>query len=263
MSLKLTKTKLISFLFSMLDKGEISFSVFNYLHNKKCRTHIHYLLPKIHKGKTPQPGRPIISAVNSDTENISKFIDHFLNPCATRVQSYIKGPTDFLNILEDLGSIPANSCLVTLDVTLLYTNIGNAQGLFAANEALESFRPNPNVKPSNKPLIQLMEFVLIKDNFTFYSVPYLQIAGTSMGTKMVPSYASVFQGQFEDDFIYTYPTQPLVWKCFIDNCFCIWTGSRESLDWFIHYLNTCDLNIKFTCELLQDIVHFLDTTVYH
>ena len=134
------------------------------------------------------------------------------------------------NILEDLGPVPANSWLVTLDVTLWYTTIGNTHGVLATKEAWDRFRLKPGVTPSKKSLIQLMEFVLTKYNFTFIGIPYILIAGTSMDTKMSPSYTNVFMGQFEDDFVYPYSTQALVWKCFKDNWVCIWTGLRESLD---------------------------------
>ena len=66
-----------------------------------------------------------------------------------------------------------------------------------------------------------------------------------MGTKMSPSYANMFMGQFEEDFVYTYKN-PAVWKWFIDNCFCIWEGSKESLEKFVDYLNSFDPNIKVT-----------------
>ena len=58
------------------------------------------MLPKIHKPNIP--GRPIISQVNSLTENISEFIDHHLKPIATTVDSYIKDTTDFLQKLEKI-----------------------------------------------------------------------------------------------------------------------------------------------------------------
>ena len=46
---------------------------------------------------------------------------------------------------------------VTLDVTLLYTQIGNKQGQHAAKEALGEFQAkNPNVKSSNELLIHLL-----------------------------------------------------------------------------------------------------------
>ena len=77
------------FLFSMLNNGEIDFSVYDYLYNKECRTPILYLLSKIHKGITPPLCRPIVSAVNLHTEKISYIVHHFLNPCATRVDKFV------------------------------------------------------------------------------------------------------------------------------------------------------------------------------
>ena len=57
-----------------------------------------------------------------------------------------------------------------------------AVGIHAAKEALHEFRLIPQVKPSNDSLIQLLEFVLTKNNFTFTREHYLQVGGTSMGT---------------------------------------------------------------------------------
>jgi hypothetical protein len=70
-------TDLINHLHS--DK-QISDKCRNYLLNTKPRTAQLYLLPKIHKNKTPVPGRPIVSANNSPTEKISQLADIFLQP---------------------------------------------------------------------------------------------------------------------------------------------------------------------------------------
>ena len=96
-------------------------------------------------------------------------------------------------------------------------------------EALLEFRPSPQVEPSNDSLVQLLEFVLTKNNFKF-NIHYLHVGGTSMGTKMAPSYANTFMGKFEVDFVYIYPTKLLLWKRNIDDCFFIWTGSEDSLN---------------------------------
>ena len=198
----------------MFDNGEIENSIYKYLLNKECRTPILYLLPKIHKGTSPPRGRPIISAVSSHTKKISEFVDHLLNPCAQRASSYmyIRYTIHFLTSLEEVKDLPENTWLVTGDVISLYMMIPNASGLHAAKEALREFRPNPQVKPSNDSLIQLLEFFLTNNNFKFNGEHYLQVGGTSMVTKMAPCNANTCMGKFEEDFVYGYPSHPIFWK---------------------------------------------------
>jgi hypothetical protein len=113
----------------MFQNGEIDDSVKKYLTDTTCRTSELYLLPKIHKGVTPPPGRPIISANGCPTEKISQFVDHFLNPTTTSLKSYIKDTTDFLSKLQRLNNLPSGCLLVTLDIVSLYTNIPNDDGI--------------------------------------------------------------------------------------------------------------------------------------
>ena len=75
---------------------------------------------------------------------------------------------------------------------------------------------------------------------------------------LTPLYMSLV----EERYIYTWQNQPLVWLRFIDDYFCVLTHGRESLDEFITHLNTCHHSIKFTTEISQDTVSFLDTSVY-
>jgi hypothetical protein len=218
---------------SLIDKmyaeGELDITVVNYLYDKECRTPQMYFLPKIHKGINPPPVRPICSGNGSPTEKISQLVDHFLNPVAQKVKSFVKDTTHFLQILDKLGPLPPNCLLVTLDVTSLYTNIPNKEGLQAAKEALEIHRTNPNAKPSNANILKMMDCVLTKNNFDFHGDHYLQIGGTAMGTKMAPSYAINTLGNFEDLFVYIYHKQPFLWVRYIDDIFVIWQHGEEEL----------------------------------
>ena len=83
----------------------------------------------------------------------------------------------------------------------------------------------------------------------------------SMGTKMSPSHANVCMCRLKEDFVYTYHTQPMLWKRFIDECFCCWTGSKHDLDKSIKYLNMCNPKIKFTHGASQSPINFLNTTL--
>ena len=82
-----------------------------------------------------------------------------------------------------------------------------------------------------------------------------------MGTKLAPSFANLFMGNFEEKNFYTYKLQPLIWKRFIDDIFCIWTYGPDELDNFVHYLNGCHKTIKITIETSSKSIDFLDTTV--
>ncbi len=74
----------------MQQRGELSGECTQYLKKRDPRTSQLYLLPKIHKGKIPPPGRPIISANASPTERISQFVDFFLQPDLKSIKSYVR-----------------------------------------------------------------------------------------------------------------------------------------------------------------------------
>lgn len=244
----------------MLTRDEIDKKCHAYLHNENPRTANFYMLIKIHKGTNPPPGRPIISANNSPTERISAFVDFFLQPGIPKLKSFVKDTTHFLQKLSTIDRLPNDSILACLDVCSLYTNIPNKEAIRAAAKTLGRLRPGAQ-HPTNQSLIQLLDLVMNKNNFEFNGDHYLQISGTAMGTRVAPSIACNFMGEFENQFVYTYHIQPHLWIRFIDDIFLIWTSGIDELHKFIKYLNDCHQSIKFTSEISTKSVNFLDTTV--
>ena len=218
------------------------------------------MLPKIHKNKSPPPGRPIVSGNWCPTERISQFVDYFLQPGVKKITSYIQDTTDFLRMLQDIGDLPDNTYLVTMDVSSLYTNIPNVEGIEACRTVLQRERPDAR-HPTNGSLIELLTQVLTMNNFDLDEKHYLQTGGTAMGTRVAPCYANTFMGWFEDRHVYTYHTLPKLWKRYIDDIFVIWTHSDHMLEESIQYLNQCMPSIKFETEISQSNVNFLDVTV--
>ena len=53
-----------------------------------------------------------------------------------KLPSYIKDTTDFINKTKDLD-LPDDSILVTMDVSALYTNIPNDEGIEAVKNSLK------------------------------------------------------------------------------------------------------------------------------
>ena len=255
------RKEVAGFVEDMYQNGEIDETVQKYLMYDTHRTPQLYLLPKIHKGKIPPPGRPIISANGCPTENISQFVDFFLNPTCLTLPSFVKDTTHFLQKLNDLGTLPDNCILVTMDVSSLYTNIPNNEGLSAARIALDTHRPQAGIKPTNASLIHLLELVLTKNNFQFNGVNFLQIGGTAMGTKVAPSFAVTYMGAFEKDNVYTYRLKPTIYLRYIDDIFIIWPHGNDELDQFLTHMNSCSPHIQFTTEKSTTEIPFLDTLV--
>ena len=245
----------------MFDNDEITNKTYQYLISNCDRTPQFYMLPKIHKSLQNPPGRPIISGNDSPTEKISHLIDVILQPFVSKVRSYIKDTTHFLQKINDLDiSGHEDIILCTLDVTYLYTNIPHKEGIDVVRKLLEKERPNAFL-PTKNSILKLLELVLTKNNFDFNGKHYLQVNGTAMGTRVAPTYANLFMADFEDKHVYTYPLQPLVWFRYIDDCNIIWTHGEQELIKFVEHLNSVHESIKFTSEYSRVKVNFLDTTL--
>ena len=134
-----------------------------------------YQMFKVHKKHTPPntpPERPIISGSGSMTENIGKFTDYHLKPVANKHQSYLQDTPDFLRKLDEISDLVEDSdILVTVDVSALYTNIPQDEGLEAAREALEE-REDKEV-PTDF-IINLLEIILKFNIFEFDNELYPQ-----------------------------------------------------------------------------------------
>ena len=152
--------------------------------------------------------------------------------------------------------------LCTLDITSLYTNIPHDEGVQAIKELLSIHR-DIQALPHNSYIIELLQVVLTNNYFDFNGKHYhQQKSGTTMGTKLAPSYANLFMSKFEQDYVYTYHLQPTLWKRFIDDIFLIWPHVMDSLTEFMLHLNTVHSALKFTSVISSSEIAFLDLTIY-
>ena len=132
----------------LLKNSYITKQEYNYLTEnlENLRTPLFYGLPKIHKiFDLFPPLRPIVSGFDFCTYNLSKFVDSFLTFQAQKRKSYIRDTKDFLIKLSSIKNIPANSFLVTMDVSSLYTNIDHEKGAEACFKKLEE-RKNKSIR---------------------------------------------------------------------------------------------------------------------
>ena len=100
------------------------------------RIPVFYTLTKLHK---PTPvGRPIISGCDSPTERLSSFLDRLLQPIAQKQKSCLRDTTAFINLTEPT-KVPKNAILVSMDVTSLYKNIPQEEGVETECKTCNSF----------------------------------------------------------------------------------------------------------------------------
>jgi len=90
----------------------------------------------------------------------------------------------------------------------------------------------------------------------------LQIHGTAMGTKMAAAFANLFMAEIETKLLNESRIKPKVWKRYIDDVFSLWDATRQDIVLFIEQANTFHPTIKFTAEISEKDITFLDTVVY-
>ena len=240
----------------MRAKGLITEDNFGHLSIDNFSEGRFYLLPKIHKKGVP--GRSICSSVNHPTRGISKFVDEHIKGYVPLTKSYIRDIQDFISKIKSLGPIPEGAILCTLDVSSLYTNIPNNEGILAVADKLRS---DPSKTPIAKFILDLLTLVLHNMNFEFNGEHFLQTGDTAMGLSLAPNYANLFMDRFKTKAVAGFHRKPLIWLRFIDDVFMIWTHGKDSLQEFTTYLNSIHKTIKFTHEFSPESINFLDTTV--
>ena len=222
------------------------------------RIPVFYTLTKIHK---PDPvGRPIISGCDGPTEKISSFVDTLLQPIAQKQQSYIKDTTDFISFIENT-KIGQDTILVAMDVSSLYTNIPQEEGIAIVCNAYETFHNNDPPIPTHY-LREMLGVILTENSFEFNKKNYLQTHGVAMGTKTAVSFANIFMAEIETNLTQQNNTKPREWKRYIDDVFSLWDCNRNEVERFIEQANTFHPTIKFTAEISENEIIFLDTVVF-
>ena len=108
-------------------------------------------------------------------------------------------------------------------------------------------------------MIRLAELVLNKNTFSFRDEVFSQMSGVAMGTKMGPSYACLFMGHLEHTLLQQYKKPvPEIYKRYIDDGIGATSLSYNQLLDFINFVQNFHPAVKFTYEISEKSVTFLD-----
>ncbi|XP_065892855.1 uncharacterized protein [Dysidea avara] len=190
---------------------------------------------------------PIVSSCNSPTENISQFLDYWLQHSMRTLPSYLQDTNQLINNLCSL-SVPEDSWLVTVDVKSLYMCIPHKEGVEACRHALLTTENLQLEQPPTEALVTFIELVLQNNTFEFNNQVYKQINGVAMGTKMAVTYANIFMGQLEHNILSKSFLNICFYKRYIDDILIITDDTEANLLNFIRDLNQAHPTIKFTAE---------------
>ena len=224
-----------------------------------------YLLPKIHKPieKWTQPGimpqgRPIVSDSNSESCRIAEYIDHFIKPLANTNSAFLKNSYDFVNKVRN-KNFPPGYLLVTADVKSLYTNMHIDRMVQSVQTA---FAEHPDPTRPDKEIIELLDYTLRHNDFTFDNKQYLQVCGCAMGKSYSPSLANIYLQSFDEAAKNNFEIKPELYFRYLDDIHFIWGGGVDKLLEYQDYLNTLIPGIEVTFEYNNTEIPFLDVLLY-
>lgn len=251
--------------------GHINEAFHNHILNKKEHkfltitepiTPIFYYLPKIHKSLINPPGRPIIAGIGSLTSNLSQYVDRHLQKHVTSLDSHLKDTTSLLQDLCDF-EWHEDYLFATLDVTSLYTNIPHNKGIESVGKFLDKDTDMPMKQRIF--ILESINFILKHNLFDFNGKLFLQKTGTAMGSRFAPSFANLYMGDFESEFIYQnlkWKDQIIYYKRYIDDLVFVWKGNNITFNDFTASLNNNNWGLTFSGECNNNTLNYLDITLY-
>jgi hypothetical protein len=198
-------------------QSELTKDETNFLTNFDFRESNFYGLPKIHKSQiikdavreqssevvsilSPQDLkiRPIIGGPASPTSNLSRFIDHALQPFMKKLPSFVRDSADLLSQAAQWESNPEeNYTLITMDISNMYMNVSEELGIKAVKYFLNEYPELLHDRLSVDFVVDAILLVL-RNNVSFFDGRYKrQVHGCAMGSHKSPPYASLSVGYIE------------------------------------------------------------------
>ena len=130
--------------------------------------------------------RPIVVGPNSSSQRLSHLLDILLKTFCEKVSRFIRDDLDLINQLP--SHVNKNTKLGTLDVISLYSNFPTSLGLHAVKFYMDKFPDLINNRFNQTFILEGLKIVLENNSFAFAEDYYLQVKGTTMGTKLTLTY---------------------------------------------------------------------------
>ncbi|KAL7534995.1 hypothetical protein ACHAWF_005020 [Thalassiosira exigua] len=143
--------------------------------------------------------RPIVCYTGTFMNNLSCWLDYWLQKLKPFVSSYIHESHDFLAKLKQLGCIPRNVKLFTADAVSMYTNIDTGHAIVVIGSWLDNLEDSGRLS-DDFPLDtvkEAMTLVMRNNLFEWGYCYFLQLLGTAMGTSVACMWATIYFAVWE------------------------------------------------------------------
>ena len=168
-----------------------------------------------------------------------------------------------LDIVDELNEngLPDVVILVSFDIVNMFPSIDNKKGIDAVRSALIS---RELLEPSTECIIEGLEICLFNNNSTFAGDHLLQINRTATGDPNSFSYADLAVYPIDQEVfraIQSTYQELMYFGSYRDDYLGLWHGSIEKLYQFFEFLNSLNPDLKFTMEIGNDTICFLDLKI--
>ena len=243
------------------NKGVLSNDIFNKIMPIGSQPGRMYGLCKAHKESVDghKPFRPILSAINTPTYQLAKFLIPILEPL-TKNEFVTK---DSFTFSEDIRKQNVNHFMASFDVDSLFTNIPLNETINICVEKLYIDK-NMTVNGFNKQEFQsLLELATKESLFVFNKEYFRQIDGVAMGSPLGPTLANIFLCHYEEKWLNSCPKQfkPTYYRRYVDDIFCLFENAQQ-VNKFQRFLNSKHINMNFSKEIENNsCLSFLDICI--
>ena len=241
-------------------KGALSDADYDRLSPCGSAPSVLYGLSKVHKtvidNKPKQ--RPILSAINTPTYNLSQYLVKILEPY-TKNRLTAKDSFTFAN---EVRLRDTHHAMASLDVEALFTNIPLQETIDICVELV--FKDNNVAHGLSRDDLRTLLTLATKESFILFNgCYYKQTDGVAMGSPLGPTLANIFLCYHEELWLSSCPVdiKPTFYRRYVDDIFLLFEN-LDQVERFKAYMNSRHPNIKFTSELEEgDILPFLDIKV--
>ncbi|XP_043941527.1 uncharacterized protein LOC122813331 [Protopterus annectens] len=242
-------------------EGLIDEKTLRFLRVDKPRLPSIFKIPKTHENEKDPPLRPIVSAEESKTLPLAKYVDNKLKQLWVNRKAILKDSWDFLKeITPEL--FHDELTFITIDINNLFSSIPYREGMDLFEDIL--FEDTDLTHSEKLVCISLMELVLKYNFFFFKGEFYQQMQDVAMGAACAPTYANLVLAKWEEEYILNseFATNWTVYKRFLDNIVIFWKGTGELFDEFLVYMKNTTKFLEFTYTLSRDCLQYLDVEIY-